>query len=155
MTDSTRGCDRHARRIGGRCADRVGCGRAARGGAAGGGGRWPGAARPRASGVYLREADLLPHLNQWLTRVFDPDHLDDNLDALRAASTDHDSITQQLHSAQQAVADTQRRLARYREVMDAGDDLAQVTTWINPRPSPPKPQPKRTWHGCEPPPPRH
>jgi len=39
--------------------------------------------------VYLREADLLPHLDQWLARLFDPDHLDPTLDALEQANNDH------------------------------------------------------------------
>ncbi len=38
--------------------------------------------------VYLREADLPPHLDGWLTVLFDPANLDATLGALIAASQD-------------------------------------------------------------------
>ena len=38
--------------------------------------------------VYLREVDLLPHLDGWLTGLFHPATLDVTLDALIAASQD-------------------------------------------------------------------
>src|SRR6266542_3632462 len=41
-----------------------------------------GLAHPRT--VYLREHDLLPHLDGWLAGLFDPDRLDDTLDELQA-----------------------------------------------------------------------
>ncbi len=81
--------------------------------------------------VYLREADLLPHLDQWLARLFDPDRLDDTLDALEQASNDHTATTQQLDAAEQAIADCQRQLAQYRAALAAGADPIEVTAWIN------------------------
>ncbi len=81
--------------------------------------------------VYLREADLLPHLDQWLARLFDPDHLDPTLDALEQASNDHTATTQQLDAAEQAIADSKRQLAQYRAALAAGADPTEVTAWIN------------------------
>ena len=62
---------------------------------------WVAGARPAASTsprasrlldhpgtVYLREVDLLPHLDGWLTGLFHPATLDVTLDALIAASQD-------------------------------------------------------------------
>src|SRR6266508_310988 len=88
-----------------------------------------GLAHPRT--VYLREPDLLPHLDQWLARLFDPDRLDDTLDALEQASNDHTATTQQLDAAEQAIADCQRQLAQYRAALAAGADPIEVTAWIN------------------------
>jgi site-specific DNA recombinase len=81
--------------------------------------------------VYLREAYLLPHLDQWLARLFDPDHLDPTLDALEQASNDHTATTQQLDAAEQAIADSKRQLAQYRAALGAGADPTEVTAWLN------------------------
>jgi hypothetical protein len=37
--------------------------------------------------VYLREADLLPHLDGWRTGLFDPTNRDATLDARRSRSS--------------------------------------------------------------------
>ena len=39
--------------------------------------------------VYLRQADLLPHLDGWLTGLFDPANLDATLDALTSCRRVH------------------------------------------------------------------
>jgi site-specific DNA recombinase len=88
-----------------------------------------GLAHPRT--VYLREADLLPHLDQWLTRLFDPDQLDDTLDALERASNDHADLAQQLAAVEEAIAQAQRQLSQYRAALGAGADPTEVTAWIN------------------------
>jgi hypothetical protein len=81
--------------------------------------------------VYLREVDLLPHLDGWLAGLFDPDRLDDTLDALEQASHDQTATAQQLGAAEQAIVDCQRQLTQYRAALDAGSDPAVVTGWIN------------------------
>jgi len=106
-----------------------------------------GLAHPRM--VHLREADLLPHLDQWLTRLLDPDHLDGTLDALEQASNDTD-LAQQLHAAEQAIADTQRQLNQYRAALGAGADPTEVTAWINQATAPRQP-PKPNVPACAPP----
>ena len=88
-----------------------------------------GLAHPRT--IYLREADLLPHLDRWLARLFDPDHLDDTLDTLEQASNDHAATAQQLGAAEQTIADCHRQLAQYRAALGAGADPTEVTAWIN------------------------
>jgi site-specific DNA recombinase len=81
--------------------------------------------------IYLREADLLPHLDGWLAGLLDPDRLDDTLDALEQASNDQAAIAERLAAAEQAVADCQRQLTQYRAALDAGADPTEVTAWIN------------------------
>jgi site-specific DNA recombinase len=86
-------------------------------------------AHPRT--VYLREADLLSHLDQWLARLFDPDQLDDTLNALEQASNDHADLAQQLAAVEEAIADAQHQLNQYRAALGAGADPTEVTAWIN------------------------
>jgi site-specific DNA recombinase len=84
--------------------------------------------------VYLRESDVLPALDQWLSTLFAPHRLDHTIRALAAAqpattpghapvdpvsSTDHAAI----------IADCNTRLARYQAALDAGADPATVATW--------------------------
>jgi site-specific DNA recombinase len=77
--------------------------------------------------IYLRQADLPPHLDGWLTGLLDPADLDATLDALIAASQDASGTAEALRKVQRALADCQRKLARYRAALDAGTDLATVT----------------------------
>lgn len=82
--------------------------------------------------VNLREADLLPHLDAWIARLFTPDHLEATLEALVAAGHDPDrGVQEELRRLEQVLADRQRRLARYRATLDAGGDPVTVTAWIN------------------------
>jgi len=36
--------------------------------------------------VYLRERDLLPHVDAWLSRIFDPEHIDETCEGHRRRS---------------------------------------------------------------------
>lgn len=82
--------------------------------------------------VNLREADLLPHLDAWIARLFAPDHLEATLEALVAAGHDPDrGVQEELRRLEQVLADCQRQLARFRATLDAGGDPVTVTAWIN------------------------
>lgn len=35
--------------------------------------------------VYLRERGLLPHVDTWLSTIFDPEHIDDTCEAILGA----------------------------------------------------------------------
>jgi site-specific DNA recombinase len=81
--------------------------------------------------VYLREDAVTPALDGWLTQVFDPQNIDDTLDALHAASAStNDAHTTNLDAARRRLADCDDRLAKYRAALHAGADPAVVTTWI-------------------------
>jgi hypothetical protein len=77
--------------------------------------------------VYLRERDIVPALDRWLRRIFEPHNLEQTLDQIVAAqpNTDIDAI-----AVDQAVADCDRKLSRYRAALEAGTDPAIVTEWI-------------------------
>jgi hypothetical protein len=59
--------------------------------------------------VYLREADLPPHLDGWLTVLFDPANLDATLDALIAASQDAGGTAEALRKVERTLANCQRQ----------------------------------------------
>ena len=81
--------------------------------------------------VYLREAELLPHLDGWITALFDPANLDHTLEALVGAAEDDSAIVKELREIDRTLADCQRKLAHYRAALDAGSDPTTVTAWIN------------------------
>jgi site-specific DNA recombinase len=63
--------------------------------------------------------------------VFDPDNIDETLDALHAASAPGDDAeVAKTDAARKRLADCDKRLARYRAALDSGADPAVVTAWI-------------------------
>jgi site-specific DNA recombinase len=82
--------------------------------------------------VYLRENALLPGLDQWLSTLFAPAHLDDTIDALvQTASGTGPTAAELAHDrARQQLAQLDKQLARYRATLDAGGDPAVVARWI-------------------------
>jgi hypothetical protein len=80
---------------------------------------------PRA--VYLREDQVVPHLDRWLATTFAPDRVDSTLDALVDAQPDDDAETIAHH---RIIAECDRKLASYRATLDAGGDPKIVSDWI-------------------------
>jgi hypothetical protein len=79
--------------------------------------------------VYLREAEILPHLDGWLAMVFHPSRIQATVEALSNCGPDTgDTMRTRLRKK---IADCDRRLAQYRAALDAGADPAEVTGWIN------------------------
>jgi hypothetical protein len=61
--------------------------------------------------VYLREADLLPHLDGWRIGLFDPTVLDTTLDALIAASQNASGAAEPSRKVERTLADCRYKLA--------------------------------------------
>lgn len=80
--------------------------------------------------VNLREVDLLPRIDAWLTRLTDPDHLQATCQAIASASDQHATRSAERVTARQLLADCDRRLARYRAALEAGTDPTVVGQWI-------------------------
>jgi site-specific DNA recombinase len=80
--------------------------------------------------VNLREVDLLPRIDAWLTRLTDSDHLQATCQAIVSASDQHAARSAERAAARQLLADCDRRLARYRAAVEAGTDPAVVGQWI-------------------------
>ncbi len=79
--------------------------------------------------IYLREGLIVPKLDRWLSGMFSPEHLDRTCAALAGASRGPAAGAAE-RAARRAVADCDKRLARYRATLDAGGDPAVVAQWI-------------------------
>jgi site-specific DNA recombinase len=78
--------------------------------------------------VYLREAEIMPELDTWLTTNFDPAHLPQTITDLAAAEPDGPSSD--VVSLREQIAQCERKLASYRATLDAGADPTVVGQWI-------------------------
>jgi site-specific DNA recombinase len=79
--------------------------------------------------VYLREAELLPELDTWLSKALDPVRLPGTIEAL-AASQD-EAAPRELVSVREEISTCDQKLAQYRAALDAGADAAVVGQWIS------------------------
>lgn len=83
--------------------------------------------------VSLREDAVLPALDQWLASAFAPQHLARTLhDLAEASAVDPaaEAARVELDQARDAIAQCDTKIARYRAVIDAGADPADVAGWI-------------------------
>jgi site-specific DNA recombinase len=78
--------------------------------------------------VYLREAEVLPELDAWLSRSLDPAHLPATIEAL--TSSQDDAIPRELAALEDEIAACDQKLAQYRKALDSGADPAVVGQWI-------------------------
>jgi site-specific DNA recombinase len=80
--------------------------------------------------VNVREEAILPGLDRWLAKVFDPENLDATCAALASASEHAEADQARTAAAEAKIADCDRRLERYRAVLEAGTDAAVIGKWI-------------------------
>ena len=80
--------------------------------------------------VYLREAAVLPALDEWLASVVAPGQLDETVAMLLSAPDEDEATDTRVDAAQRTLADCKGRLARYRGAIDEGVDPRVVATWI-------------------------
>jgi site-specific DNA recombinase len=80
--------------------------------------------------VYLREDEVIPALDAWLARIFDPENLDETCAALAAASGTDDADEAALEGARRKLLDCDDRLGRYRAALEGGADPKVVAGWI-------------------------
>jgi hypothetical protein len=85
--------------------------------------------------VYLREVDLLPHLDGWRIGLFHPAVLDATLDALIAASQDASGTAEACarSSGRWPTATATARLPRYRAALDAEAMISAVSVQLTAR----------------------
>jgi site-specific DNA recombinase len=79
--------------------------------------------------VYLREAEIIDDVDDWIAQVFRPAALEETIGAL--AEQSHDPNEAAAVMIKERIADCDQRLARYRAALDAGADPIEVTQWIN------------------------
>src|SRR6266545_5070281 len=80
--------------------------------------------------VYVREAQIVQPLDDWISGVFEPDRLDETCRGLAEAQEPPVIEDDHAATARQVLADCDARLARYREALEAGTDSAVVARWI-------------------------
>ena len=81
---------------------------------------------PRSA--YVREDHITCHIDAWLAELFDPDNLDRTIAQLTQPITD-DAPLPRAGVLQQAIAEMDQKLARYREALEAGTNPALIATW--------------------------
>ena len=80
--------------------------------------------------VYLRESQLVPPLDLWLSTVFAPHRIDETIRTLVEAQPEPTPAGEVPDERAQAViADCDARLARYQAALDAGADPQVVAGW--------------------------
>jgi site-specific DNA recombinase len=77
--------------------------------------------------VYLREEQLLPQLDEWLSRKFDPIALPSTVRELEAAQPGEPRPDE---AAQRDIADCDAKLRQHRAALEAGADPVIVTGWM-------------------------
>ena len=77
-------------------------------------------AHPRSLAVAERR--ILPVLDAWLARLFDPDHIEETVDTLLRADRPADNDPPPLIEARRLASDAVTRLARHVAAIDAGVD---------------------------------
>ena len=80
--------------------------------------------------VYVREDHIVPHLDQWLCKIFAPHRIDATAKALADASTGDDDHAILADAARKELAAADRKLDQYRALLEAGTDPATVAGWI-------------------------
>jgi site-specific DNA recombinase len=80
--------------------------------------------------VYVRENAVVPGLDTWLASLFDEEHRDHTCEVL-AGSDDFDPETEEREAAlRDQIRSCDRRLERYRALLDEGEAVATVARWI-------------------------
>ncbi len=85
---------------------------------------------PHPKVVYLRGWDLLPHVDDWLGRLFDPENVDATCEAILGAATERASPAERA-AASDLLRECDQKLDRYRELLEAGTDPTVVAGWIS------------------------
>jgi site-specific DNA recombinase len=83
---------------------------------------------PRA--VYVREDQVVPELDRWIARAFEPGRLEETCRQLALAQTATAQDASPVPALREGLAECDARLARYREALDAGADPGVVVAWI-------------------------
>jgi Type IV secretory system Conjugative DNA transfer/Recombinase zinc beta ribbon domain len=81
--------------------------------------------------VYLREDQVLPKLDRWLARLFEPDNVVQTLDELVRSQDVAQPEDLAAGIARRRIADSDRKLAQHRAALEAGADPTLVAGWIS------------------------
>lgn len=80
--------------------------------------------------MYVKEAAIVPKLDEWLIQLFEPEHIDETCEALSMADGVDEAAEAKAEAARRKIAECDQRLARYRAALDAGADAVVVAGWM-------------------------
>ena len=80
--------------------------------------------------VYIRESAIVPRLDEWIGKLFDPANLDETCEALAMAGGATEADHARIEAANRKIADCDERLGKYRKALDAGADPVVVAGWM-------------------------
>ncbi|GAA2439082.1 recombinase family protein [Streptomyces mauvecolor] len=81
--------------------------------------------------LYIREDAVVPPLDAWISKIFEPGRLARTLHELQRSQERTLATAPELEVARITIADCDRRIAQYRAALDRGTDPELVTGWIN------------------------
>lgn len=84
---------------------------------------------PKAA--YVRESSIIPELDRWLARLFDPENIDETIATMVAAGEVDEAAEARAEAARRKLADCDDRLTKYRAALDSGADPVVVTGWMS------------------------
>ncbi len=79
--------------------------------------------------VYLREDDIVPHLDAWLDELFAPDRIDDTLDILLDPEPDTQA-TRLRARLERDLRNCDQQITKCRALLDDDVDLSTVSSWL-------------------------
>ncbi|GAB3712771.1 recombinase family protein [Nocardiopsis oceani] len=85
-------------------------------------------AHPRS--VYLKEDDVLPVLDDWLARLFEPTRREETLRLLTESQQKDETGQAVKRAAEEKLAECDTKLSRYRAALESGTDPEIVGEWI-------------------------
>jgi site-specific DNA recombinase len=80
--------------------------------------------------VYVREGAILPGLDGWLASLFDEQHLEHTCDVLAGSGEPDPEAGARQAALREQIRSCDRRLERYRALLDEGEAIATVAKWI-------------------------
>ncbi len=81
--------------------------------------------------IYIKEDDLTPILDAWISTTFSPENADSTFEAIAAAITDTTAEVLRAQSLRDKIKDCDKRLDKYRVALDAGADAEVVIGWLH------------------------
>ena len=83
-----------------------------------------------AKTIYVREASILPPVDEWLAGLFSDDHIDETCAAVEATFRPDATTAAVEISARRKLKECDAKLATYRQALEAGTDPTIVSGWI-------------------------
>ena len=87
-----------------------------------------GADHPKS--VYVKEAAVVPGLDGWLASLFDHEHIDNTGEVLAGVSEPDPDAEQHEADLREAIKECDRKIERYRKLLDQDGDVAIAAKWI-------------------------